>query len=376
MICALLGTSCVSSYTDALGYRARKAAIARDIDVFQELMLEASETLPSHPRDNPKRTVLTHFLDFGGDPHFYEIIEAWKEKGWVSDNMDCAIHRARYRGLIAFDPLEAELAADNCVGLAREAAPDPERRWVIEACLEEAPFLTRTSTIAVERFIAVAADPSEPYVLRAGVLDGMTHLFLQDPGTLRVNDPKMSREAAIAQSKAQLEEVEARFVSIVRAIQTTAEPGLISGATAFAAAELERVSQWHGKSFFGAFASADSPDDQDLAWGWTRAMKSKKRTARLEHLAFWDRKREPQGDAYWYVCASASGNKREAITVLAESAVADLEALRERECKTSSKAATLTEIFGPYPLESSAKMSVTASTSAQLIVRARKKTKV
>lgn len=364
----------MSTYTDALGYRARKAAIARDIGAFEELMLEASETLPSHPRDNPKRTVLTHFLDFGGDPHFYEVIEAWKEKGWVNDNMDCAIHRARYRGMIAQDPVEAETAADLCVGLAREAAPDAERSWVIDACLEEAPFLTRASTVAIERFIAVAADPSEPMALRAGVLDGMTHVFLQDPGTLRANDPKLPSEAAIAQSKAQLEQVETRFENIVRAIRATTEPVLITSASAFGAAELERVNLWHGKSFFGRFATAESPDDRDLAWGWTRAMKSKKRTARLEHLAFWDRKREPAGDAYWYVCAADRGSKRDAITVLAETEALDREALRARECKIGNE--VLESIYGPYPLESSAKMAVTSSTSAQLLVRARKKTKV
>lgn len=328
-------------------------------------MIEAAETLPSHPRDNPKRTVLTHFLDFGGDPRFFEIIEQWKNNGWVSENMECAIERARYRGTISTDPEEAERAANACVALARAAADDADRRWVLEACLEDAPFLTRTSTIAIARFIEITADPTEPYLLRAALLDGMTRVFLQDAGTRVVNDPKIKKPAAIAASKQQLAETQARFLSILRAAQATAEPGLLSGATAFGAIELERVSMTHGRSLIGSFAAGDAPDDHDLAWGWVRAMKSKKRNARYEAMGLWDRKREPQGDAYWYVCLK----DREGITVLAEQEAPDKEVLRAKYCEQS------TSIHGPYPLEVSARAAVTSSTSAQIVIKARKKAK-
>lgn len=366
----------MSSYTSALGYRARQAVLTGDIQVFDRLMAEAADTLPTHPRDNPKRTVLTHFLDFGGDPRFYAMIEAWKEKGWVSENMECAIQRARYRGTIDQNPEEADRAADACVALAREAAPDPERRWVLEACLDDAPFLTMTSTVAIARYIEVASDPSEPILLRSTLLDGMTHVFLQDPATLVTNDPKISKKEAVRHSRQQLEETEARFIAIVRAVQPTMDPGLISGATSFAALELERVSLAHGRSFIGRFATVDSPDDNDLAWGWVRSMKVKKRSARLEALGMWNRKREPEHDAYWYVCADEKGAKRDAVTVLAEKAALDAEALRLSECSTSSGAPPLPKLFGPYPLEVSARMAVTSSTSAQLAVKLRRKAKL
>src|SRR5687768_3022809 len=92
--------ACVSSYTSALGYRARQAVLRGDVQAFDELMEEAADTLPRHPYDNPKRTVLTHFLDFGGSDLFFPMIEKWRAKDWISDNMTCAIHRARYRGVV------------------------------------------------------------------------------------------------------------------------------------------------------------------------------------------------------------------------------------------------------------------------------------
>jgi hypothetical protein len=366
----------VSTYTDALGYRARQAVLKRDFAAFEQLMTEAAETLPTHPRDNPKRTVLTHFLDFGGDPRFYEVIDRWKDNGWVSENMDCAIERARYRGTVDSDPEEAERAANSCVSLARAAADDPERRWVLDACLEDAPFLTRTSTVAIARFIEAAADPSEPFLLRAALLDGMTHVFLQDAATRITNDPKISKPVAVTDSKKQLDETERRFIAIVRAVQPNTEAGILSGSTTFGALELERVSLTHGRSLIGAFATADSPDDNDLAWGWVRAMKVKKRSARMESMGLWNRKREPAGDAYWYVCANDEGAKRDAVAILAERSVGDVEELRIKECATSSGAPPLPLIFGPYPLEVSARMAVTSSTSAPLVVKVRKKAKI
>ena len=51
--------------------------------------------------------MLTHFLDLAGDPLFFPYIEDWMAKGWVSDTMTCAIHRARFRSTREKDPEDA-----------------------------------------------------------------------------------------------------------------------------------------------------------------------------------------------------------------------------------------------------------------------------
>lgn len=367
---ALLLPACAASYEGALGYRARHAALAGDAAAFDALMEEAAGVLPGSPLDNPKRTVLTHFLDLAGSDLFFPMIEAWTEKGWVPEAMTCAIHRARFRGTLERDPAEAERAAGVCVDRARAAALDGDRSWEIEACLDEAPFLTRTSTAAVWPYVELASLSTEPFGLRAGLLSGLTKLYLQDPATLRVNDPSLSREESIRRARARLDPLSARFRQIIGRLVHDSELPLLAGATAFGALELERVHLALGESLAGRYATSELPAESDLAWGWVRAMKAKKRIPRLENLGLWDRRREPAGDAYWYLCARAPVARAdgtlgvEAAVVLALERSADPEALRRAHCPVLGPAEPLPSLHGPFPLAEVARGTVTASISA------------
>src|SRR5215813_11637354 len=118
--------------------------------------------------------------------------------------MTCAIHRARYRGVAEKNPEAADLSADVCLDEARKGAADPDRRWAIEACLDEAPFLTLDSTVALSRYIALASDSTEAFLFREGLIRGMTTAYVQDPGILRANDPTMPKATAIEKAEAQL----------------------------------------------------------------------------------------------------------------------------------------------------------------------------
>jgi hypothetical protein len=349
---------CVHGYQTELGFRAREAVKKGDIDAFDKLMAEAAQTLPHGPFDNPKRTVLTHFMDFGGSERFFPMIESWKEKGWVADTMTCLIHRARYKGVVAKDPAEADRAADVCLEEARRAAESADLRWAIEACLDEAPFLTLSSTSGLARYLAAAVDPSEPYLFREGLLHGMTALFLQDPATRRANDPKLASEPAWRQSRTQLDEARKRFDAILAIARATTDVTLLAGATMFGAMEIERVSLQHGSSYVAEIAARPSADDADLAWGWVRSAKSKERVRRFDSLGIYDRKREPLADAYWFYCTSDPNSAQrtaDAVSVLSLSRVADVDDLRRRVCADKATGEIPPNIFGPFPLEVSAR---------------------
>lgn len=372
--------ACVASYTSALGYRARDAALRGDVDAFDELMEEAAGTTPRHPFDNPKKTVLTHFLDLGGSDRFFAVIEGWRKKGWVSDLMTCAIHRARYRGVVGRDPIEADGAADACIDRARAAAADPDRQWEIEACLDEAPFLTETATVAIGRYVEMAADPLEPYPFRAGLLEGMTKIFFQDPASIRANDPAISREEAFRRSAAALDRMRGRFDAIIRSVDPGRDGPLIASSTAIGALEIERVSSAHGRTFLAEYAESKNPALSDLAWAWVRALKHKKRIARLDALGVWERKREPAEDAFWYLCFEGApkgdprasgpsiglGRTVPALSVLAFAPVQDLERIERDVCAGSREGPPLPRIVGPYPLEATAVLAATASVASSL----------
>jgi hypothetical protein len=366
----VLSFGCVSSYSSALGYRARQAVVRGDVDAFDELMEEAADTTPKGVFDNPKRTVLTHFLDFGGSDRFFPMIDAWRKKGWISDLMTCAIHRARYRGTIAKDRDEAERAADVCLDEARKGAADPEKRWAIEACLDEAPFLTVDSTIALSRFILLAADASEPFLFREGLMRGMTTVYLQDPGILRANDPRMPKDTAVEKSKAQLADATRRFESILSAVRPGSDGTLVAGATAFGALEIERVNLGFQRSFLSRYAESELPEDSDLAWAWVRSIKARDRINRLDVLGIYDRKREPAKDAYWYLCFDErkDGSKvtLDAVSLQMKDQETPREALRQKECVDPKANAVLPTILGPYPLEVTARAAATASVARAL----------
>lgn len=245
---AASGAACIPSYTNALGYRSRQAALRGDVEIFDALMEEAADTTPSGPLDNPKKTVLRTSSTSAASDWFFPLIEAWRAQGWVSDTMTCAIDRARWRGTAASSPDEADRAADVALDRAGTAAADPDCRWEVEACLAEAPFLVQSSTKAIDRFVALSVDLAEPPLFRAGLLDGMTTLWLQDPGILRVNEPSLSKEEATRRSLAQLEQARARF-EVIGAARRGSDATVLAGGMAPRGPRVERVSQAHGRSF-------------------------------------------------------------------------------------------------------------------------------
>lgn len=359
-IAALLASGCVAHYEDALGYRARQAALRRDVPAFRALMAEAADTLPSHPYDNPKKTVLTHFLDLGGEDAFFDVIEEWRAKEWVSEYMTCAIHRARFRGTQDSDPEEAARAAEVCIDQARSAADAGDRSWELEVCLEEAPFLVQTSTPALAPYLRIAADPTEPRAFRRGMVSGMTHLYVMDAFTRRANEPSLDVARARALTERAVSEVGARLRSILDVLGVAMDTALLAAGSAFGASELERVSLSQQESFIGTFADSDVAEEQDLAWAWVRAMKSRDQDRRLSRLSLWDRRREPKGDAYWYLCSKQ--------TVDPVFSVADVRAISVRATERVADPAAFAplcvgydSLAGPYPLEATARGTLTAS---------------
>ncbi len=345
---ASAASGCVSSYQNALGFRAREAARARDVDAFEALMAEASTSPPRHTYDNPKRTVLAHFLDLGGDARFMPTLERWRGLGWVDDAATCAIERARWRGVAEADPEEADRAADACISRARAAALEGSRAWEVEACLAEAPFLVVASTVAVARFAAIAADPVEPEALRAALLDGLTHVFLAEPARLRENDGALTEPEARALATTRLHAARARFLALVAEVRATTDVPLLARGTAFGALELERVSLALDEPFLARFVASGAPDDLDLAWAWVRAMKDRGHVARLDPLGLFDHRREPREDAYWYVCARRllpPGEPAETIVV------SGFDARAASPCPVRPGQSVL----GPFPLEATAR---------------------
>lgn len=357
---ALVASGCVAHYEDALGYRARQAALRGDVPAFRALMAEAAETTPRHAYDNPEKTVLTHFLDLGGDDRFLEVVADWLSRGWISEYMTCAIHRARYRGTRTSAPEEAARAAEVCVDKARAAAFDPERSWELEVCLADAPFLTQTSTAALRPYLRAAADATEPRAFREGLVAGMTGLHVVDVYARRSNDPALDAAGARALTEAQVEATARRLDAILAALRDATDTPLLAAGSAFGAMELERVQTSLSSSYVGRYADSAFVEDQDLAWAWVRRMKVRKENRRLSRLGLWNRRREPKGDAFWYLCSKQRHDPIFDVT--------DVEAIvvRARRRPTDRAAfAPLCEgypsLAGPYPLEATARGTLTAS---------------
>lgn len=364
---ALFGPACVTGYEDGLGYRARQAVLRNDVDAFEALMAEASEEKPRSPLMQPQRTVLTHFLGLAGSPRFFPIIEEWRAKGWVSDNLTCAIHRARYRHTRSSDPGEAERAAQVCLERARAAAYSTDRAWEVEACLDEAPFLTETSTAALMPYLEVVTEVTEPRALRRALLEGMTKVYLQDVYIRSTNDPERPREGHRAQAEAQMNATAARFVGIVEAARAGGDVALLASGTTSGALELERALLTDRRSFLYdyAFAGGD-PELRDLAFAWVRAMKARQKEPRLESLGLWDRTREPARDAFWYGCLGDP----EVHAVFGSARVA-VQPVRAKAPVTPAEVAArcgagvaVERVMGPFPMQATLRGSVTASVAA------------
>lgn len=352
----LLTTAACSGPTSALGYRARQAAIQRDAEAFGKLMEEAAGE--KTPEDDPQRTVLTHFLDLADHPRFASMLDAWRSRGWVHEDMSCAIDRALYRASAESDPVAADRAAQRAVDRARKAATDPKRKWELEECLAEAPFLVDTSTAALVPYLKIAIDPSEPLDLRTGLLDGMSRVYLTGAARLAGNEG-ISREEASRRAGETAAAQAARLDWIVAAVKSYVEAPLLSRSTARGALELENVLVGLGQSWLAGYAASADPYDRDLAWGWVRTLKEGKKIERIAALGLWNESKEGERDAYWYLCASdqvqAKGGVLGTIKVVDAIAIRAAEPVTDRDGLSSKHCASLGTIVGPYPLESTAR---------------------
>jgi hypothetical protein len=354
--------------------------LANDVEGFRDLMEEAADTTPKGPLDNPKKTVLTHFLDLAEDPRFFPYIDEWRAQGWVAEDMLCSIHRAHARENWETNREAAWRSVEMCMATAREASKNAEKSWQVADCLEEAHFLTQTSTLSLVPFVERVADPLEPLKFRVALLDGMTRIPVSGPDRRQMHDAKLSRAEAVAQAEAQLSSVEARYEWIVTAVKPMLEAGILASGTAVGAMEIEEASVALGRSYVGKYALSESPGDVDLAWAWIRTMKNKKKNNTLLSLGIWDRNKETKEDMYWYFCvrpaetksaaASPLGpmNLLDAISIRAKERAPDPEILRSKHC-VGPKTGEYQKIWGPFPLESIGRSTIIGAAKSESTAR-------
>jgi hypothetical protein len=322
---AALGIAC-ATYESGLGYRARQAADAGEIDRFDDLMWEAVIGGPRFPGDLPERTVLTHFLALAGHDRFLSEIETWISRGWFDERVLCSVYRARHDGQRGKDPREADRAAEIVVERARALSADPERRREVRQCLEGAPFLLTTSTAALSRWVEMAADVGEPEVFRRALLEAMSRRVLRGP------DERFAAQVAL--------------LFVAESAAAAQDPSLVAEETAFGAFEIERVALQAGTSWFAALAESGGPRGRELAWAWVHAMKRGDRLRRFERfLPRRGDRGEPAEDTYWYTCTDASGGVR---FLRGSEPLSDPPGARAAFCPAHAW------IDGPYPLSASA----------------------
>ncbi len=354
-------SGCVTAYQDGLGYRARRAAERADLAAFEGLMSEAAQVKTRSPLLKPRRTVLTHFLALGGHPRFFATIEAWQAKGWVSDNLTCSVHRARFRHTAGTDPQSAAASAQVCLQRARAAAQAGGRSWEVEACLDEAPFLTQSSTVALLPYLLVVVDPTEPRALRRALLEGMTKVYLQDRHIRTANAPALPASGHRALAWAQWQAAAKRYTAIVDAVRHETDLALLAAGTDLGAVELERVALTESQSFLWAYAFAHrDPELRDLAYAWVRATKGRPKSPRHFSLGLWSPQVEPRGDAYWYGCVSRP--KVRTTYASASVSVTPVRTQARHNAQVRARCARLdATMMGPFPMKATLRGSVTAS---------------
>ncbi|MBK8014953.1 MAG: hypothetical protein IPK13_26850 [Deltaproteobacteria bacterium] len=362
-----------AGYTSGLGFRARQAVLRGDVQAFSELMEEAADTDPVGPLDNPTKTVLTHFLDLADRREFFDFVQDWLAKGWVSDDMTCAIHRAHFRKAVEVDPASAQRSAETCVARARAASEDPERSWELKVCLDEAPFLVDTSTRTLAPYIKLAAAPTEPLRFRAALIEGMTRVDITSATRLRDNTPAMTPEESVVRARQAAAKQAKRIDWVLAELQPYLDTATLAAATARGVLEVENVSVAVGESYIDRFALSSEPIERDLAWAWVRAMKNKKRIDRIAGLGLWSRRREKKSDVYWYICARPPEIEKggslgvfrriDAITVRVPKPVDDPEALRLKTCLGPKDSEPYPSILGPLPLETTARGALAEAVS-------------
>jgi hypothetical protein len=360
LIFLALGTGCSGlGYQGALGYRARQAALQHDAAAFPDLMAEAAETEPKSRLDNPKKTVLTHFLDLADDPAFLATVRQWESQGWVEPDMICPVYRAHFAAHHQDAPEDAAASAQVCLARARSASAraDPEE---VERCLLEAPFLIATATAALAPYLALATDPAEPEPFRQAVLRGLTLREGFAPRARWGVTATVSADVQRAQTEAAARGWARRLAWVLDTLEGEVDAPELALASARGAMEVEHVLEGLGESFVAAYAEDPRPARRDLAWGWVRAMKHAPPVEHLGGLGLWDPGREPPGEAFWYVCAAAPvarpGRLGPRLSAEGASMVAPAP-LPAPECPPGARG------WGPYPLEQVARAAAEAALS-------------
>lgn len=335
-----------ATYTSQLGYRAQQAAKAQDVEQFKALMDEAAKGGPQFLGDRPIVTVLTHFMGVGGSPQFLPMIEGWKSHGWFGDDVMCTVWRARYEGTHASDPGEAVRVADLCLDRARDAIGSDDELKHLSTCIEDAPFLKHTSTVAMARYIGIAADRTEPRVLRSKMLAGLTKRFMQGPVVRVINETSPDEAHARAATLEQIRTATRTFAAVIAAVRPTTDFGMLAESTAFGALEIERVAVSVGAPWLARWATSRDPYERRLAWSWVQMMKASRKVSRLESLRLWSNNGEPRAPTDWYACR---GDSKDELRVVSTATTATADVVKRDFCPRA------TAIDGPYPLKLTAK---------------------
>ncbi len=342
----LLLTGCGLGHQSALGFRARQAVLRGDAAIFSELMEEAARAKPQSPIDDPKLTVLTHFLDLAADPTFFAVLGPWLENGWISNDMTCAIRRAHYRAVRATDPVAAQASAQLCLDRAQAAAGTTDRLWEVERCLSEAPFLVAED---ISAYLPLLHDAALPIVFRSAVLGGLARVDLM---------PLPSASAAQVRASAQ---IRAQRLDQILDAARGLEPQWIASATARGALELESVAVQQGWSYLDRWRSKDP----DLTWSWVRVMKAKEPLDHLRGLGLWSRELEPATETSWWLCHRLAGERTDPVLgpLWEQEALALWLPGRATVLVAHASPCAGFRRLGPYPLEISAKAALTHQTA-------------
>lgn len=282
----LLGFACAHGPSSGIGYRARAAADAQDLAAFDALLAEAASAEKERGLD-PERTVLTHFLALGGHPAFRTRIEAFRAKGWIDRDMDCAIDRAERLG--TSDEARALELESSILQRASAAAASEDRSWELSACLEDARFLDQAGPERTAQLAALVVDRAQPLSFRRQLLAELAERPVPSLGQLHAEHPELDREALLALQIEAARAERARFEALLDAV-AEAEPPLITHATALPAVRLERLLAPYGTSLL-----AERPEQR---W-WITQLAARPPIPELRGLGIWT-----TGPGHWFVCGA------------------------------------------------------------------------
>ncbi len=369
LLCLSLNAACITTgYEDALGYRSRRAAQAHDATAFSALMAEAAETEPKSRLDNPKKTVLTHFLDLAATPQFLQTIDGWHQQGWVDADMICPVYRAHFQAHFESAPQAAAHSAEVCLARALDAAQAPVRQWELDLCLLESPVLVKTATSSLQPYLKLALDTTQPKALRRTLLKALTFRERFGPRARWGQTSTQTPDARRLQARTEAQTWRRRLTWVLARLADKVDASELAIASARGALEVEQVATSFGSSFIAEYAMNADAQRRAWAWAWVRVLKAVKPIKHLEGLGLWDRGREPAGDAYWYVCHDEAEKKR---TALGVRAIAQGLSVRSLQPEGSGPGlnkicANYAYIQGPYPLERSARVHATERLRARI----------